>query len=234
MTIMTFVYKISLVGLSGAGKTTTLKAISPNSAYVFSESKRPITKEEARAWKVATGTKVDTTIVPCNFATLYIDEDNAIYEGDKSRDILSYNIALMIYDTCGQERFHQLTMTSSLESHGILFIIDSSIPTWDQKDNLNQMYSEVISYFNDVRIPIVIMLNKQDLWDRRDLEKQRGSDFSGKAEKFRKYINVYLPELRDCRIFNASALAVWGIQEPIKHLVKKIQERIEREVKAIA
>ncbi|GAH61568.1 unnamed protein product, partial [marine sediment metagenome] len=64
-------------------------------------------------------------------------------------------------------------------------------------------------------VPIVILFNKQDLWDRKDLE--NGKD--GKAEKIRKYLNVWLPELKDCRIFNASAKEGWGVKTAVKHRV---------------
>ena len=65
---MTYSIKISLVGLSGSGKTTTLKALCPD-AFLMAEQQRMPTEVEAKAWQISTNTPIPTSSVP-NFAQL--------------------------------------------------------------------------------------------------------------------------------------------------------------------
>lgn len=220
---MTKYLKISLVGLEGSGKTTTLKALNPN-AYIQDSLKREITEIEAKAWKKSIGTKIPTTTVP-NFTHIKFNNKNQITGSYSSFNMNKDENICTIIDTCGQEYFFNLTRDAIDESNGILFVIDSTIPIISQIPRLIELYANIISNFNEY-IPINILLNKQDDLSEIKALKNESSEYIGKIEKLRPILRAYLPELKEARFFNGSALLNYNINECIESLLSKVMNRI--------
>ncbi len=213
--------KISLVGLSGAGKTTYLKGISPK-AYLMAETQRPITDLEMKAWQMAGGTKVTSSMVP-NFAHIVVNKKYKI-QGDyfNLHDLKSSDLIVMIIDTLGQEIFYDLNKTAIKGSDGILLLLDSSVSVEDQKNSLINAYNQLVSHF-DTDTPVSIILNKQDLWERMAVVML---SVKSKASQLREELNAVIPAFQKCKYYNASALKQWGIKEPLQEMVKKIHENL--------
>ena len=226
--MMTRSIKISLVGLSGSGKTTALKAISRD-AYLSAETMRAPTEQEAEAWNVNMNSDIPTSSVP-NFAQVMLDKNCKIYE-DFSGIAKPGDISCMIFDTCGQEIFYQINQSTMEGSDGILFLIDSSIPINSQRKPLERAYEELISYCNSLpansfneEIPIVVICNKQDLVQKYNLK--LGS--IGKASFVKTILDSWIPNLKNSKYFNASAKHKWGIKEALECLISEIMESILR------
>ena len=214
--------KISLVGLSGAGKTTFLKSISPK-AYLMAETQRPITDLEMKAWQMAAGTKVSSSMVP-NFAHIVVNKKFKI-QGDyfKMDDLKGSETIVMIIDTLGQEIFYDLNQSAIKGSDGILFILDSSVPISDHKNQLINAHDPLIAHF-DAKIPISIILNKQDLWERMAVVMM---GVKSKATQLKEELNAVIPAFKDCKYYNASALKQWGVKEPVQDIVKVISKTLK-------
>jgi len=215
--------KISLVGLSGAGKTTFLKSISPK-AYLMAETQRPITDLEMKAWQVAAGTKVSSSMVP-NFAHVVVNKKFKI-QGDyfNLHDLKGSELIIMIIDTLGQEIFYDLNQSAIKGSDGILFILDSSVSIADQKKQLLNAYQQLVSHF-DAKTPISIILNKQDLWERMAVVMM---GVKSKATQLKEELNSVIPAFKQCKYYNASALKQWGVKEPLQDMVKSIFEKLSK------
>lgn len=221
---MTYTIQVCLVGLSGSGKTTLLKALSPF-AILIAEQERLPTPEEAEAWDVPLDSLVSTSSAP-NYANVIFDENCKLKNHTITDQIQKTDIVCTIYDTIGQEIYYPIRKSTAEGSQGILFVIDSAVPVIQQKDNLIQAYSEVISFFDEL-VPTVVICNKQDIIDRKNLIKNKDSGSYGKAEQIKIFLNSFLPEFRNCRYFNTSAVEKWGIKKPIEYLVFEIMERIK-------
>lgn len=225
---MTYMIKISLVGLSGAGKTTTLKQINP-SAFIMDTQVRNISELEAEAWKKTIGTQVPTTTVP-NFTHVVVNDEGEFLRVHNG--IVGENEHIVhIIDTCGQEFFFNLTRDNIDESNGLLFIIDASIPILSQVDALTRAYANVMSNFIDY-VPIHVCLNKQDILQRNKTLKEQQNGYDGKAEQVRPYLHSFLPELKEARFFNTSAELGWNIKEALESLIKNVMDNICQKVKA--
>ena len=213
--------KISLVGLSGAGKTTFLKSISPK-AYLMAETQRPITDLEMKAWQVAAGTRVSSSMVP-NFAHIVLNKKFKI-QGDyfNLHDLKGSELIIMIIDTLGQEVFYDLNQSAIKGSDGILFILDSSVPITDQKNALIKAYEQLVAHF-DKDTPVSVLLNKQDLWERMAVVMM---GVKSKATQLKEELNVVIPAFQKCKYYNASALKQWGVKEPIQDMVKTIFNKL--------
>lgn len=220
---MPFTIRVSLAGLSGAGKTETLKSLCPD-AYLVAEEERTPTKEEAEAWEISLDTKIPTSKVP-NFGNLILNEKIEI--SNNFSGILQENdILALIFDTCGQESFYDIRKATITGSDGILFVIDSAIPILRQAKKIIRIFNEILSYFNEIP-PVSILCNKQDIIEKRKMEK----GYRSKAHMIKQILNTYLTEYKyKIEYFNTSALENWGLKEAVENLIKRIMNPEEEKV----
>lgn len=218
--------KISLVGLSGAGKTTTLKFINPN-AFIMDSQVREITEMEAEAWEMTIGTRIPTTTVP-NFSHIIINDDGKIVRAHDGTMLHDEHIVHII-DTCGQEVFFNLTRDCINESNGILFIIDSTVPIMSQMQDLMKAYANVMSNFNDY-VPVVVCLNKQDILQKKKTERNKSNGSEGEIEKTRPILKSFLPELKTAQFFNTSAELGWNVKQALEALIGEIMDKVYQKI----
>ncbi|NHI92250.1 MAG: GTP-binding protein [Candidatus Lokiarchaeota archaeon] len=217
---MVYQIKISLVGLTGAGKTTLLKAISPN-AYLMAESKRTVTNLEAKSWGMTPDMLINTSMVP-NFTHVVLSKKYKL-KGDYFilNDIKKDDIILMIIDTLGQDIFYEINKSSINGSVGIIFVLDSSIPISQQKENLIAAYKMIKEHFES-DIFISVILNKQDLWER--MARSMLPSYKGKDVELKKELDAVIPDFEDCHYYVTSALKNWGVKEAFQDITKKIMD----------
>ncbi len=212
-----------LSGLSGAGKTTSLKLLVKN-AHLLGEQKRMPTKEEQEAWNLAMGEMVPTSMYT-NFGILVVTPNfktmNFILHDDPDYSPGSNDIIVNLFDTCGQEIFYPLRQATATGVQGILFFIDSALLQL-HLDFAN--IQKIINAFEELKtflgkelenIPIIFICNKQDLIKTE----------KGKAGFIKKTIAFYDSTFEKYPFVNASALEGWGSQEALKMLLVEISKR---------
>lgn len=223
MRAMTYSIKIMMSGLSGAGKTTTLKLLIPN-AHLLGEQKRIPTKEEQDAWRLATDQMISTSMYT-NFgiliATPDYQVDNFNFHKEPNYSPKDQDIIINLFDTCGQQIFYPLRQATAIGVQGILFFIDAALL------QLHLDFSNVqkiINAFEELRsflgpelesTPLVFICNKQDL-----INTERG-----KAGFIKRSIAFYDSAFEKYPFVNASAVEGWGAEEGIKLLLKAIATR---------
>jgi GTPase SAR1 family protein len=228
---MTQTIKIALVGLSGAGKTTTLKNLCKN-VFLSGEMQRFPTREEARAWDIPESKHISTSLF-VNIGTVVIRHvNNAIIYRETFRDSPN-DFVVTIHDTIGFKKEHltkegfmlgdELYRYDALDScSGILFVIDSAVNIYDREYSVRiiDVFYKLLKYYNrvDQRFPIpVIMANKQDLlWntDRKELVQ--------KSAKFKASLRDLDLTFENIPILDTSAKENWGIREAFEFLVRSI------------
>ncbi len=218
-----------LSGLSGAGKTTSLKLL-VKTAHLLGEQKRMPTKEEQETWKLAMGEMVSTSMYT-NFGILIVTPNfktkEFIFHTEPNYSPKDQDIIINIFDTCGQELFYPLRQATATGVQGILFFVDSAL----MQLHLNfSNIQRIINGFEELRtflgeelkkIPLVIICNKQDLIQTE----------KGKAGFIKKTISFYDSTFDRYPFVNASAVEGWGAQEALKLLLLEIAERFGWDLK---
>lgn len=220
---MTYSIKVILSGLSGAGKTTTLKILVKN-AHLLGEQQRMPTKDEQEAWNLAMGQMV-TTSMYTNFGILIITPNfqtkEYIFKQESDYTPKKNDIIVNLFDTCGQEIFYPLRQATTIGVQGILHFIDSALLQLHLDfSNIHKIingFEELKTFLGKEldKIPIVFICNKQDLI-KTD---------KGKAGFIKKSITFYDSYFKKYPFVNASALEGWGAQEALKILLTEIAEK---------
>jgi len=221
---MTYSIKIMLSGLSGAGKTTTLKLLVKN-CHLLGEQQRMPTKVEQEAWNLAMDQMIPTSMYT-NFgiliATPNYQKGEMLFHQEADYSPRDNDIIINLFDTCGQQIFYPLRQATAIGVQGILFFIDSALL------QLHLDYSNVqkiITAFEELKtflgaelpnIPGVLICNKQDL-----IQTDRG-----KAGFIKKSIAFYDSTFEKYPFVNASALEGWGAQEALRILLLELAEKL--------
>jgi len=207
-------------GLSGAGKTTTLKLLIPN-AHLLGEQKRRPTKEEQDAWRLAMDQMIPTSMYT-NFGILIVtpdyETDSFIFHDEPDYSPKDRDIIVNLFDTCGQQIFYPLRQATAIGVQGILFFIDSALLqlhlNFTNIQNIIYAFEELRTFIGDElkNIPLVILCNKQDLINTE----------KGRAGFIKKTIAFYDSIFEKYPFVNASAVEGYGAQEALKILLKDI------------
>ena len=140
--------KILYWGMAGSGKTTILETL------------YRLTKEEQ---KDITPTGTLTKISQASGATLYFDR--GVFQSTNQPKVF-----YIIYTVAGQSRFSPLRKKTYKNTDGVIFTVDSQ--THFIEDNVRSL-NELIDISRGElikKIPLVVMLNKQDLKNVIDVE----------------------------------------------------------------
>ncbi|HUY01009.1 MAG TPA: ADP-ribosylation factor-like protein [Candidatus Deferrimicrobium sp.] len=221
---MTYSIKIMLSGLSGAGKTTTLKILVKN-AHLLGEQKRAPTKFEQEAWHLATEELVSTSMYT-NFGILIVtpnyETQEFIFHHEPNYNPQENDVILNLFDTCGQEIFYPLRQATAIGVQGILFFIDAALLQlrldFSNVQKIINGFEELRVFLGDEleKIPMVFLCNKQDLIKTDH----------GKAGFIKKTIAFYDSMFEKYPFMNASAVEGWGAQDALKVLLMDIAKRL--------
>lgn len=221
---MTYSIKVMLSGLSGAGKTTTLKLLVKN-CHLLGEQQRMPTKEEQEAWKLLMNEMVPTSMYT-NFGILIATPDyqtgEVVFHQEADYNPKENDVIINLFDTCGQQIFYPLRQATAIGVQGILFFVDSALLQlhldFSNIQKIINAYEELKSFLGKEldKIPKVFICNKQDLI-KTD---------KGKAGFIKKTIAFYDSIFEKYTFVNASALQGWGGQEALKILLKQISQNL--------
>jgi small GTP-binding protein len=121
--------------------------------------------------------------------------------------INNLNVSVKLWDTAGQERFKALTPSFFRNAEGVVIAYD--VTNSESFDNLKFWISSIKTnlFEKNIFIPIIIIGNKIDLEDMRDISKDI-------ANKFAKENNF--------KYFETSAKTGEGVDEAFRDLVNQI------------
>jgi small GTP-binding protein len=105
-----------------------------------------------------------------NFATIGLDFFT------KNIEIEGHKVKLKIWDTAGQELYRKIVSNTIRNAMGILFVYDiTDIESFNQ---INYWYEEVKKVVNIKYFPIVLVGNKLDCEEKREVSKEKGFELA--------------------------------------------------------
>ena len=131
----------------------------------------------------------------------------------KQEAINNINVLVRLWDTAGQERFKSLTPNYFKNAEGVIITYD--ITSSQSFENLKFWINSIKTNLGEknIIIPIIIVGNKLDMKDMRDITREE-------AEKFAKE-NKY-------KYFETSAKTGEGVDDAIRDLVNQVLEKSEQ------
>ncbi len=125
----------------------------------------------------------------------------------KQEMINNINVLVKLWDTAGQERFKALTPNYFRNAEGVVLVYD--VTNSESFENLKFWINSIKSNLGEknIFIPIIIIGNKIDMEDMRDITKEDASKFA--KENNYKY-------------FETSAKTGEGVDEAIRDLVNQV------------
>ena len=117
-------------------------------------------------------------------------------------------ITVKIFDTAGQEKYRSLAANFLKKADGIILVYDITYKI--SFENLNKWLKDINE--NAKGLPIVLIGNKTDLEENREVSKEEGNEF---AKKINEEIEFY----------EASCKTGENIKEAIRFLVEKIYKK---------
>ena len=94
----------------------------------------------------------------------------------KNIEIEGYKVKLKIWDTAGQELYKKIVANTIRNAMGILFVYDiTDIETFKQ---INYWFDEVNKFVNIKFFPSVLVGNKLDCEDNREVSKEKGYELA--------------------------------------------------------
>ena len=119
-------------------------------------------------------------------------------------------ITVKIFDTAGQEKYRSLAANFLKKADGIILVYDITYKI--SFENLNKWLKDINE--NAKGLPIVLIGNKTDLEENREVSKEEGNEF---AKKINEEIEFY----------EASCKTGENIKEAIRFLVEKIYKKYQ-------
>ena len=131
----------------------------------------------------------------------------------KQEMINNLNVLVKLWDTAGQERFKALTPSFFRNAEGVVIAYD--ITNSESFDNLKFWISSIKTnlFEKNIFIPIIIIGNKIDLEDMREISKEVASTFA-KENNF--------------KYFETSAKTGEGVDEAFRDLVNQVLANLEK------
>ena len=123
----------------------------------------------------------------------------------KPEEINNKTVQVKIWDTVGQERFRALTPSFLRNAEGVVIVFD--VTSQDSFDNVKGWINSIKSNIGENVIPIIIVGNKIDMENMREISKEDGNKTA--SENGFKY-------------FETSAKTGKGVDEAFKELVNQI------------
>ena len=127
--------------------------------------------------------------------------------------INNLNVSVKLWDTVGQERFKALTASFFRNAEGVVIAYD--VTNSESFDNLKFWISSIKTnlFEKNIFIPIIIIGNKIDLEDMREITKDVASAFA-KENKF--------------KYFETSAKTGEGVDEAFRDLVNQVLANLNK------
>ena len=127
--------------------------------------------------------------------------------------INNLNVSVKLWDTAGQERFKALTPSFFRNAEGVVIAYD--VTKSESFDNLKFWISSIKTnlFEKNIFIPIIIIGNKIDLEDMREITKDVASAFA-KENKF--------------KYFETSAKTGEGVDEAFRDLVNQVLANLDK------
>ena len=98
------------------------------------------------------------------------------------------NVNILIWDTCGQERFRSVTRQYYHDTQAILLVFD--LTNKKSFNNMNSWFEEALNYINDDKCLFFLLGNKWDETDKIVVENDDIKNFLRKNQKIKKYFEV--------------------------------------------
>ena len=127
--------------------------------------------------------------------------------------INNLNVSVKLWDTAGQERFKALTPSFFRNAEGVVIAYD--VTNSESFDNLKFWISSIKTnlFEKNIFIPIIIIGNKIDLEDMREITKDVASAFA-KENKF--------------KYFETSAKTGEGVDEAFRDLINQVLANLDK------
>ena len=122
------------------------------------------------------------------------------------------DIKLIIYDSSGQDRFRQFSLTTLRNVNGIILVFDLT---------KKSSFENVKKWFDDIKERIIIPSSIL-LWNKADIKKEKLESNSEEIKNYAKEIQI--------PYFEVSAKNKKGINEGISYLANDIYERFKKEI----
>ena len=123
----------------------------------------------------------------------------------KQEEINDKTIQVKLWDTAGQERFKTLTPSFLRNAEGVIIVFD--VTSHDSFDNVKGWINSIKSNLGEKIIPIIIVGNKIDMENMREISKEDGKKIASE---------------NDFKYFETSAKTGIGVDEAIKEIVNQI------------
>lgn len=111
-----------------------------------------------------------------------------------------------VLDTAGQEEYTSLRDQWIQDGDGVMLIYSTTSKS--SFNRLDKIYNQIQRSKNDARFPVVVVGNKSDLTDQREVSEKDGLAFADKI---------------GCRFIESSAKTCQNVQEAFFHLVREIR-----------
>ena len=123
----------------------------------------------------------------------------------KQEEINNKTVQVKLWDTAGQERFKTLTPNFLRNAEGVIIVFD--VTSHDSFDNVKGWINSIKSNLGEKIIPIIIVGNKIDMENMREISKEDGKKIASE---------------NDFKYFETSAKTGIGVDEAIKEIVNQI------------